>query len=56
MIATDVLNLSVYLISLVLHKFGYFIDWQIIEDDKNLTNDEFEKNEIKKMQKELFEA
>ena len=56
MIATDALNLYVFLISLVLHKFNYFIDWKISQDDKQLTNQEYECNEIKKVQKQLFDA
>ncbi len=34
MIATDALNLFVYLLSLVLHMSNYFIDWNIVADEK----------------------
>jgi hypothetical protein len=49
MIATDSLNLFVFLLSLLLHKMKYFIEWNIVADDSALTAKEFEDNEVKKL-------
>ena len=55
MIANDALFAAVYVISLVFHRCGYFMEWDIVADDEARKSIEaFEKNEILKMRKEVF--
>ena len=55
MIANDVLFAAVFVISLVFHRCGYFMEWDIVSDDEARKSIEaFEKNEIQKMRKEVF--
>lgn len=56
MIANDCLFFSVYIMSIIFHKKKYFLTWDIVSDEvAKLSIESYEKNEIAKMKKAVFE-